>query len=73
MSLVRCARLGAGHGFPRPREMCIRDSVKGASSSAIIGRDTGRGYMNVGIAENYFRAALNKRLPARNTNQEGTK
>ena len=47
--------------------------VKGASSSAIIGRDTGRGYMNVGIAENYFRAALNKRLPVRNTNQEGTK
>ncbi|MEE0239354.1 MAG: type I-E CRISPR-associated protein Cse1/CasA, partial [Pauljensenia sp.] len=36
--------------------------VRGASSSAIIGRDTGRGYMNVGIAENYFRAALNKHL-----------
>ena len=47
--------------------------VRGASSSAIIGRDTGRGYMNVGIAENYFRSALNKRLPGRNTNQEGTK
>lgn len=47
--------------------------VRGASSSAIIGRDTGRGYMNVGIAENYFRAALNKRLPVHNTNQEGTK
>ena len=47
--------------------------VRGASSSAIIGRDTGRGYMNVGIAENYFRAALNKRLPVQNTNQEGTK
>lgn len=47
--------------------------VRGASSSAIIGRDTGRGYMNVGIAENYFRSALNKRLPVRNTNQEGTK
>lgn len=47
--------------------------VRGTSSSAIIGRDTGRGYMNVGIAENYFRSALNKRLPVRNTNQEGTK
>ena len=47
--------------------------VRGASSSAIIGRDTGRGYMNVGIAENYFRSALNKRLPVRNTNQEGMK
>ena len=47
--------------------------VRGASSSAIIGRDTGRGYMNVGIAENYFRSALNKRLPVHNTNQEGTK
>ena len=47
--------------------------VRGASSSAIIGRDTGRGYMNVGIAENYFRAALNKHLPLQKTNQEGTK
>ena len=47
--------------------------VRGASSSAIIGRDTGRGYMNVGIAENYFRSALNKRLPVQKTNQEGTK
>ena len=47
--------------------------VRGASSSAIIGRDTGRGYMNVGIAENYFRSALNKRLPMHNINQEGTK
>ena len=47
--------------------------VRAASSSAIIGRNTGRGYMNVGIAENYFRSALNKRLPVRNTNQEGTK
>ena len=47
--------------------------VRGTSSSAIIGRDTGRGYMNVGIAENYFRSALNKRLPVQNTNQEGTK
>ena len=47
--------------------------VRGASSSAIIGRDTGRGYMNVGIAENYFRAALNKHLPLQKTNQEGTR
>ncbi len=47
--------------------------VRGASSSAIIGRDTGRGFMNIGIAENIFRAALNKRLPVHNTNQEGTK
>lgn len=47
--------------------------VRGASSSAIIGRDTGRGYMNVGIAENYFRSALNKHLPVHNTNQEGKK
>ena len=47
--------------------------VRGASSSAIIGRYTGSGYMNVGIAENYFRAALNKHLPLQKTNQEGTK
>ena len=47
--------------------------VRGASSAAIIGRDTGRGYVNVGIAENYFRAAINKHLPLQNTNQEGTK
>lgn len=47
--------------------------VGGASSSAIIGRDTGRGYMNVGIAENIFRARLKERLPVHNTNQEGTK
>ena len=47
--------------------------VRGASSSAIIGRDTGRGYMSVGIAENYFRSALNKHLPLQKTNQEGTK
>lgn len=47
--------------------------VRGASSSAIIGRKVGNGYMNVGIAENYFRSALNKRLPVQNTNQEGMK
>lgn len=50
-----------------------RELVKSTSSSAIIGRDTSRGYMNVGIAENYFRAALNKRLPMSNNNQEGRK
>lgn len=47
--------------------------VRGASSLAIIGRKVGNRYMNVGIAENYFRSALNKRLPVHNTNQEGTK
>ena len=47
--------------------------MRGASSSAIIGRDTGRGYMSIGIAENIFRAALNKHLPLQKTNQEGTK
>ena len=47
--------------------------VRGASSSAIIGRKVGNGYMSVGFAENIFRAALNKCLPMRNTNQEGTK
>ena len=47
--------------------------VRGASSSAIIGRTVGNRYMSVGIAENYFRSALNKRLPVQNTNQEGTK
>lgn len=47
--------------------------VRGASSSAIIGRKVGNRYMSVGIAENYFRSALNKRLPVQKTNQEGTK
>lgn len=47
--------------------------VRGASSPAIIGRKVGNRYMNVGIAENYFRSAINKRLPVHNTNQEGTK
>ena len=47
--------------------------VRGASSSAIIGRKVGNGYMSVGVAENIFRAALNKCLPMHNTNQEGTK
>ena len=47
--------------------------VRGASSSAIIGRKVGNRYMSVGIAENYFRSALNKHLPLQITNQEGTK
>ena len=71
----------SGRGIGRRWECTLRqhatdiqtELVRGASSSAIIGRDTGRGYMNVGIAENYFRSALNKRLPVRNTNHEGTK
>lgn len=71
----------SGRGIGRRWECTLRqhatdiqtELVRGASSSAIIGWDTGRGYMNVGIAENYFRSALNKRLPVRNTNQEGTK
>ena len=71
----------SGRGIGRRWECTLRqhatdiqtELVRGTSSSAIIGRDTGRGYMNVGIAENYFRSALNKRLPVRNTNQEGTK
>lgn len=71
----------SGRGIGRRWECTLRqhatdiqtELVRGASSSAIIGRDTGRGYMNVGIAENYFRSALNKRLPVRNTSQEGTK
>lgn len=74
-----------GHGSARDvgrrweRTLCQHatdiqtELVRGASSSAIIGRDTGRGYMNVGIAENYFRAALNKHLPLQKTNQEGTR
>ena len=49
------------------------ERVACASSSAIVGRYIGKEYLNVGIAENYFRAALNKRLPVRNTNQEGMK
>ena len=61
------------HALRRHATDIQTELVRGASSSAIIGRDTGRGYMNVGIAENYFRAALNKRLPVHNTNQEGTK
>ena len=47
--------------------------VRGASSSAIIGRKVGNRYMSVGIAENCFRARLSELLPVHNTNQEGTK
>ena len=61
------------HALRRHATDIQTELVRGASSSAIIGRNTSRGYMNVGIAENYFRAALNKRLPVHNTNQEGTK
>ena len=44
-----------------------------ASSSAIVGRDTDRGYMNVGLAETYFRSALDKLVPAPDNKQEGMK
>lgn len=50
-----------------------KELVASASSSAIIGRDTGRGYINVSIAENYFRSALEKLLPMQDNKQEGTK
>ena len=67
----------AGHRWERTLRKHAMDIqtelVGGTSSAAIIGRDTGRGYMSIGIAENYFRAALNKRLPVQNTNQEGMK
>ena len=47
--------------------------IASSSSSAIIGRETGRGYINVSIAENYFRSALEKLLPMLDNKQEGTK
>lgn len=47
--------------------------VASASSSAIIGRDTGRGFMNVSIAENFFRSALQKLVPNPDNKQEGMK
>ena len=47
--------------------------VASTPSAAIIGRDTGRGFMNVGTAENYFNSALNKLLPIQENTQEGTK
>ena len=54
--------------------LAIQDElVTCASSSAIVGRDTDRGYMNVGLAESYFRSALDKLVPAPDNKQEGTK
>ena len=47
--------------------------VASASSSAIIGRDTGWGFMNVSIAENFFRSALQKLVPNPDNKQEGMK
>lgn len=47
--------------------------VASASSSAIIGRDTGWGFMNVAIAENFFRSALQKLVPNPDNKQEGMK
>lgn len=47
--------------------------VASTPSAAIIGRDTGRGFMNVGIAENYFNSELNKLLPIQEDTQEGMK
>lgn len=47
--------------------------VASASSSAIIGRDTGWGFMNVSIAENFFRSALQKLMPNPDNKQEGMK
>lgn len=41
--------------------------------TAIIGRDTVRGFMNIGTAENYFNSELNKLLPVHNNAQEGMK
>ena len=47
--------------------------VASTPSSAIIGRETGWGFMNVGTAENYFNSALNKLFPVQENTQEGTK
>lgn len=47
--------------------------VASASSAAIIGRDTGWGFMNVSIAENFFRSALQKLVPNPDNKQEGMK
>lgn len=60
-TLRRCANNLAG------------ELIASSSSSAIIGRETGRGYINVSIAENYFRSALEKLLPMQDNKQEGTK
>lgn len=47
--------------------------VASTPSAAIIGRETGWGFMNIGTAENYFNSALNKLLPIQENTQEGTK
>lgn len=47
--------------------------VASTPSAAIIGRETGWGFMNIGTAENFFNSALNKRLPIQKDTQEGTK
>lgn len=47
--------------------------VASTPSAAIIGRETGWGFMNVGTAENYFNSALNKLLPIQEDTQEGMK
>ncbi len=39
----------------------------------LLAEKPGRGFMNVGTAENYFNSALNKRLPIQEDTQEGTK
>lgn len=66
-----------GRNWKRTLRQCGKDlsqeMVASASSSAIIGRDTGRGYLNVGIAENYFKSALERIVPNPDSKQEGTK
>ena len=47
--------------------------VASTPSAAIIGRETGWGFMNIGTAENFFNSALNKLLPIQENTQEGTK
>ena len=47
--------------------------IAATPSAAIIGRETGRGFMNIGTAENYFNSALNKLFPVQENTQEGTK
>ncbi|MGO3795986.1 MAG: type I-E CRISPR-associated protein Cse1/CasA [Pauljensenia sp.] len=49
------------------------EMLDGASDDAIVGRDSGRGYINSGIAENYFWAALRKALPQVPSTSEGDK
>lgn len=50
-----------------------RDMLEGASDAAIVGRDSGRGFINAGIAENYYWAALHKALPQVPSMSEGDK